>query len=263
LLQWDNTAAPMFARLNRLKTDAPGLTSQWQQEGVRFIERQWDWTGGGLVFELQSHPPLAVCQSFQWGWFYVQDPSTLLAVCELDPQPGETILDLCAAPGGKAALIAQRMQNRGRIIAQDNHPQRLDLVQENCSRLGIRCVETSCADAQSNPAPALLFDLILVDAPCSNTGVLRRRVDLRWRVTLMEIERLRVLQGAILAQAALRLKPGGTLVYSTCSLEPEENESVVGNFLSGHPGFKLHAQRQLLPFVEQVDGAYVARMVKL
>jgi 16S rRNA (cytosine967-C5)-methyltransferase len=263
LLQWNNTPAPIFARLNSLKTAVPGLASQWQQEGIRFIERQWDWTGGGLVFELQSHPPLAACQSFQRGGFYIQDPSTLLSVSQLDPQPQETILDLCAAPGGKAAFIAQRMQNRGRIIAQDNNPQRLRLVQENCARLGVTCVQTCCADAQNNPSPALLFDRILVDSPCSNTGVLRRRVDLRWRITPREIQRLRLLQGAILGQAALRLKPGGTLVYSTCSLESEENETVVRSFLSEHADFKLHAQRQLLPFLDQVDGAYVATFQKL
>ncbi len=263
LLQWNNTPAPIFARLNTLKTNAAALTAQWQQEGVQFLERQWEWTGGGLVFELQSHPPLAACQSFRRGWFYIQDPGTLLSVSELAPEPGETILDLCAAPGGKTTMIAQRMQNRGRIIAQDNQPQRLRMVEENCARLGVGSVETCCADAQSNPAPELLFDRILVDAPCSNTGVLRRRMDLRRRISLKEIERLPIRQGAILRQAAARLKPGGTLVYSTCSLEPEENETAIQTFLSEHSEFKLRSQRQLLPFVDHVDGAFVATMGKL
>jgi 16S rRNA (cytosine967-C5)-methyltransferase len=148
------------------------------------------------------------------------------------------------------------MENRGRIVARDNQPERLKLVRENCARLGITCVDFQ--DAGQAPP----FDRILVDAPCSNTGVLRRRVDLRWRIRPEEIERLRGAQRGLLEQAALQLKAGGTLVYSTCSLEPEENESVTSEFLQGHADFKLEGQRQLLPFVEGVDGAYVARMRK-
>jgi len=256
LLQWNNTPPPIYTRLNLLKTDFAALTAAWQQEGVDFVEQHWDWTGRNLMFELKSHPPLPQCNSFQRGFFYVQDPGTLLAVNELDAQPGENILDLCAAPGGKTAYIAQLMQNRGRIAARDNQPERLKLVRENCARLGITCVEFPDS---GQPPP---FDRILVDAPCSNTGVLRRRVDLRWRIKPGEIERLRQTQQALLEQAAPQLKAGGTLVYSTCSLEPEENESVTRDFLDGHADFKLERQRQLLPFADGVDGAYVARIRK-
>lgn len=256
LLQWNNTPPSVYARLNLLKADFATLSADWQQEGVDFVERQWDWTGSNLVFELKSHPPLPQSPSFQRGFFYVQDPGTLLAVNELDPQPGENILDLCAAPGGKTTYIAQRMHNRGRIAARDSQPERLKLVRENCTRLGITCVEFS----DSDPTPG--FDRILLDAPCSNTGVLRRRVDLRWRIKPGEIERLRQTQQALLEQAAPQLKPGGTLVYSTCSLEPEENESVTQDFLGRHGNFKLERQRQLLPFADGVDGAYVARLRK-
>jgi 16S rRNA (cytosine967-C5)-methyltransferase len=256
LLQWNNTPPPIYARLNLLKTDFAALAAAWRQEGVDFREQQWDWTGGNLMFELKSHPPLPQCKSFQRGFFYVQDPGTLLAVNELEARLGENILDLCAAPGGKTADIAQRMQNRGRIAARDNQPERLKLVRENCVRLGITCVEFQDS---SPPRP---FDRILVDAPCSNTGVMRRRVDLRWRIKPGELERLRQGQQALLEEAAPQLKAGGTLVYSTCSLEPEENESVARDFLEGHADFKLERQRQLLPFADGVDGAYVARLRK-
>ena len=188
LLQWNNTPPPIYARLNLLKTDFAALAPAWRQEGVEFMEQEWDWTGRNLIFELKSHPPLPQCNSFQRGFFYVQDPGTLLAVNELDAQPGENILDLCAAPGGKTAYIAQRMQNRGRIAARDNQPERLKLARENCARLGITCVEF-----QDSGTPSA-FDRILVDAPCSNTGVLRRRVDLRWRIKPAEIDRLRLAQ---------------------------------------------------------------------
>ena len=250
LLAWNNRPPPTYARLNTLKTDAARLAARWQEEGLEFKERHYDWTGPSMVFELRQHPPLPSLGSFQDGWFYVQDPSTLLAGRQLDPQPGQAILDLCAAPGGKTTHLAQLLGNRGRIAARDNQPARLERLEENCRRLGATCVEIS--------APPGQFDGILVDAPCSNTGVLRRRVDARWRIQPGEIARLSQSQSALLAQAALELKPGGVLVYSTCSLEPEENEQVARKFLEEHPSFQLENERQLLPFVEEVDGAYVA-----
>jgi 16S rRNA (cytosine967-C5)-methyltransferase len=255
LLEWNNSPPPVFARLNRLKTDYPGLADRWRKEGVEFEQRNYDWAEQDIVFELRSHPPLAECESFLDGLFYVQDPSTLLAVEQLSPQPGETILDLCAAPGGKTSFIAQQMGNRGRIIAHDIQPDRLKMVEENCHRLGVRCVQIVSA-----LETATQFDRILIDAPCSNTGVLRRRVDLRWRVQSAEIERLRKGQGALLAQAVPRLKRGGLVVYSTCSLEQEENEEVVKDFLGAHPQFQLEGHRQLVPFTDQVDGAYIAKL---
>ena len=260
LMDWNNTPPPTFARINSLRTDAAKLAERWKSEGVKFAARNWDWTGDGLVFQLDSHPPLAGLRSFREGLFYIQDPGTLLAVRELDPQPGESVLDSCAAPGGKTTFIAQLMQNRGRVTAQDIQADRLELIRENCTRLGVTCVEASVAPNALIPNPAKRFDRILVDAPCSNTGVMRRRVDLRWRIRPEEIERLRAAQLELLRQAAPRLKPGGTLVYSTCSLEPEENSGVVKQFLGEHAQFKLEKERELLPFADGVDGAYVAKM---
>jgi 16S rRNA (cytosine967-C5)-methyltransferase len=260
LLEWNNTPPIAFARLNRLRAAPEQLMTRWEAEGVRFVTRQFDWVPERAVFELSSAPPLAALPSFQQGLFYVQDPGTLLAVTKLDPQPGESVLDLCAAPGGKTTLIAQLMQNRGRIVARDNQPHRLKLIEENCARLGVSCVETALAVVPASPAVSpLLFDRVLVDAPCSNTGVMRRRVDLRWRLRPPELDRLRAGQLELLHQASLELKPGGTFVYSTCSLEPEENEEVAKEFLSAHPQFHLEDERTLLPFVEGVDGAYVAQ----
>lgn len=258
LLETNNTPPQTYARLNSLRADAAKLVAAWREEGVDYDFVTRDWTGENLAFELKSHPPLATLESFRQGWFYIQDPSTLLAVRELRPQTGESILDLCAAPGGKTTFIAQLMKNEGRIVAHDNVPDRLKLIQENIARLGVANVEvTSTLD----PRPAT-FDRILVDAPCSNTGVLRRRVDLRWRIQPDEITRLRATQLDLLQKSAGRLRPGGTLVYSTCSLEPEENSALVQEFLATQPGFKLERERQLLPFVDGVDGAYVARLVK-
>ncbi len=291
LLEWNNTPPKTYARVNALKftpgeaavppgtplppglppvppprlRDAGDLLTRWREENVEYDFFTRDWTGENLAFELKSHPSLARLGSLRDGWFYVQDPSTLLAPVMLDPEPGDSILDLCAAPGGKTTFLAQLIENQGRIVATDLDPERLKRVVENCARLGVTCVETRRSDGLTagggragEAAPS--FDKILVDAPCSNTGVLRRRVDLRWRIQATEIDRLHHAQLELLRQAAAKLKPGGVLVYSTCSLEPEENSGVVSQFLAGQPGFRLDGERQLLPFANGVDGAYAARL---
>ncbi len=289
LLEWNNTPPNIFARINTLRTDAGRLVELWRSEGVNYNLFRRNWLEENVVFELKSHPSLASLPSFQQGLFYVQDPGTLLAVRELDPRPGETILDFCAAPGGKTTYIAQLMQNRGRLVARDTNPFRLQRLRENCERLGVSGVETSVAggdevdawrrflsryDQQGaipnragseSRAPVQAeerFDRVLVDAPCSNTGVMRRRVDLRWRIRPEEIDRLRQVQHELLEDASVQTKPGGVLVYSTCSLEPEENGHVVKEYLANHPDFKLETERELFPFTDGVDGAYVARFIK-
>jgi 16S rRNA (cytosine967-C5)-methyltransferase len=275
LLEWNNTPPKVFARLNTLRTTAHALIQRWQAEGVRFQARAWDWTGPDLVFELESPPPLNELPSFREGWFYVQDPSTLLAARLLDPQPGEHVLDLCAAPGGKTTFLAQLMENQGRVVAADLAPQRLEQVRQNCARLGVSSVEVVATPAVAPalpPAPhhgwpAALgpsrFDRVLVDAPCSNTGVLRRRLEARWRLRPEELHRLQQTQLNLLRQAVEYVRPGGVLVYSTCSLEPEENHQVAAAFVKERPDLLLESERELLPFTDGVDGAYVARFRRL
>ncbi len=304
LLEWNNTPPKTFARVNALKfcsdtdvspvsssapkpvlpmkhigatpaprpRDAGDLLTRWREENVEYDFFTRDWTGENLAFELKAHPPLHSLPSFRDGWFYLQDPGTLLAPAMLGAQPGETILDLCAAPGGKTTFIAQLMNNEGRIVANDLDSNRLKLVRENCARLGVTCVQMMESPPRpvgvqaSACAPDTLkrelqqFDRILIDAPCSNTGVMRRRVDLRWRISPEEISRLQKTQLELLNDAVTMLKPGGVLVYSTCSLEPEENTEVVTKFLAANTSFKLETERQLLPFADGVDGAYVAKL---
>jgi len=261
LMDWNNTPPKTFARVNTLKTDAGKLLPQWRDEDVEYDFVRHDWVEENLVFELKSHPPLRRLPSFQQGLFYVQDPSTLLAVRELDPQPAEAVLDLCAAPGGKLTFMAQRVRNEGRLVAHDLTAERLQLLRENCARLGVTCVRAVLPSALNTP-PATLYDRVLIDAPCSNTGAMRRRVDLRWRIRPEEIGRLRAMQMGLLRQGASHLRPGGTLVYSTCSLESEENGEVISEFLGAQSDVKLEAERALLPFVDGADGAYVARLVR-
>lgn len=260
LLERNNLPPKTYARVNSLKTDAGKLLEKWREEGVEYDFLRRDWLDENLVFELNSHPPLVSLKSFQDGWFYVQDPSTLLAPLVLAPRPGEVILDLCAAPGGKTTFMAQLAGNQCKIVASDIFEGRLNLIEENCARLGVTCVEmieNSKFKIQNSK-----FDGILLDAPCSNSGVMRRRVDLRWRISPEEISRLKQEQLELLAFAATRLKPGGRIVYSTCSLEPDENSDVVEEFLGGHKDFKLESQKELSPFADDVDGAFVARMIR-
>lgn len=273
LMTWNNTPPRTFARVNTLKADPGKLIEQWRDENVEYDFIRRAWFDDNVVFELKAFPPLHRLDSFRQGFFYVQDPGTLLAVRELAPAPGESILDLCAAPGGKLTYIAQLMRNEGALVAHDTAVDRVRLIAENCERLGVTCVRMLSSGPAGLAAPPVAaspaggdlpkqFDKILVDAPCSNTGVMRRRIDLRWRVRPAELERLRRGQLALLQEAAGLLKPVGSLVYSTCSLEPEENEAVVKQFLETHGDFSLESQRELTPFADGVDGAYVARLLR-
>jgi 16S rRNA (cytosine967-C5)-methyltransferase len=261
LLEWNNSPAKVFARLNSLKVEPGKLLEFWRSDNVTYNFVFKDWLEENLMFEFKSHPPIEEMRSFKNGFFYVQDPSTLFAVDLLAPKPGERVLDLCAAPGGKTTYIAQRMKNEGQLVATDSSPDRLELLEENCDRLGVKCVEIAPLTS-INPQISTPFDRVLVDAPCSNTGVLRRRVDLRWRAKPEEIERLRKEQLELLHRAAEFVKPGGVLVYSTCSLEPEENAGVVEEFLKRNTAFSLDESGDVLPFRDGFDGAYAARLAK-
>jgi 16S rRNA (cytosine967-C5)-methyltransferase len=261
LLEWNNTPAKVFARANSLLVEPGKLLEFWRSDNVSYNFVFKDWLEENLVFEFKTHPPIEEMRSFKNGFFYVQDPSTLFAVDLLAPKPGERVLDLCAAPGGKTTYIAQRMKNEGKLVASDSSSDRLELLKENCDRLGVTCVEIAPLSSL-NSQISTPFDRVLVDAPCSNSGVLRRRVDLRWRVKPEEIERLRKEQLELLQRAAGFVKPGGVLVYSTCSLEPEENGGLVEEFLKSNADFTLDESSDVLPFRDGFDGAYAARLVR-
>ena len=200
------------------------------------------------------------------GAFIVQDPATALAVELLDVHPGLSVLDFCAAPGGKTIQIAWRLtptvpnvptvpQSPSRLIAQEVNPARLRRLRANLARLHLDWVKT-IGSAEDDLAALGPFDRVLVDAPCSNTGVLRRRPDARWRWTEERLKDLVAQQDAILSAAAAHVAPGGRLVYSTCSNEPEENSGQAAAFLARHPGFELVREVESVPFESGEDGAY-------
>ncbi|MDD4098779.1 MAG: RsmB/NOP family class I SAM-dependent RNA methyltransferase [Lentisphaeria bacterium] len=191
--------------------------------------------------------------------FYIQDPSTLLAPALLAVQPGEHVADLCAAPGGKAVLLAEALRGQGALRCFDRAATKLDRLRGNLAAFGN--VTVTAADATDDILPAAAMDAILLDVPCTNTGVIRRRPDARWSFSNAKLHELAAIQKAILAAAAPAVRPGGRLVYSTCSLEPEENRLQVEAFLTGHPEFRCAAQRLIIPAAGH-DGAYAALLVR-
>ncbi|MCX7818990.1 MAG: 16S rRNA (cytosine(967)-C(5))-methyltransferase RsmB [Kiritimatiellae bacterium] len=262
LCEWNNQPARVCVRLRPGAPPVEHYVAQLRERGCtaephpyapdRFVE-----LGHGIR---PASLPL-----FQEGLIYLQDPSTTVAPELLAPQPGETVLDACAAPGGKTALLAERMNGRGRLIALELHEDRLDRLRENLQRLHLERVEIVRADAATwtpGPDQPAQFDAILLDAPCTNTGVIRRRPDARWTFSPERLERLCRLQAALLDALAPRVRGGGRLVYSTCSLEPEENNRQIVAFLGRRPDFVLVAERLLVPTDTATDGAYAALLVR-
>ena len=251
LTDWNNLPAPVLLRANTLKTTrgkllaaVPGAEPHpFHPLALRTPRIPDDWLAGGLC--------------------YVQDPSTLVACDMLEPLSTDTVLDACAAPGGKTTYLAALMQNEGRILACDLWESRVARLLENCQRLGVRNVRAVVLDTmkESPHLPPRSFDRILVDAPCSNTGVIRRRVDVRWRLSDEDFLRMPAQQLALLRRCAALLKPGGALVYSTCSLEPEENENVANEAIRTIPGLRLQSTRHIRPWMEGVDGAFCAKFI--
>ncbi len=177
-------------------------------------------------------------KAFQKGMFHVQDLSSQLCCAILAPKAGETVLDLCAAPGGKSFTLAQHMEDRGRLLAFDLHDHRVQLIEDGAKRLGLTCIEARTGDASVHDPTIPQADRILCDVPCSGYGVIRRKPEIRFK-PLEEVQALPALQYAILENAAGYLKAGGTLVYSTCTVLQAENEAVVNRFLEAHPDFRL------------------------
>jgi 16S rRNA (cytosine967-C5)-methyltransferase len=236
---------PLTLRTNTLKVTREGLLELLAQGGVQAQATVFSPFG---IRILTPTPPLSL-PGFREGLFTVQDESSQLATLFLSPLPGETILDLCAAPGGKATHLAQLMENRGSILACDRDDGKLRLVRDAALRLGISIIETRKIDA-SGPLSGLgarLFDRILLDAPCSGLGVLRRNPEAKWRLTPEDPPRMAMLQGAILRGAADRLVDGGVLLYSTCSTSMEENERLINDFVSERDDFMVEDLQKIFP----------------
>lgn len=252
LLEANNRPAPLCIRTNTLRVTREELRASLESEGVSAKNTNYSPTG----LEIIASPPLRSLSAYGKGWFMVQDQAAQLVSMMLAPKPGEIVLDACAAPGGKATHLAELMKSRGSLIALDVDPVRLERVRENSERLGITIISPVQGDAARYDREK--FDKILIDAPCSGLGVLRRHPDGRWTKSERTIEERRKLQLQILENCARLLKPGGALVYATCTTEPEENEDVIIRFLAGKgQGFMVDDPRPFLPqaAVQLVDKA--------
>ena len=246
MMEWDNLPASTYFRVNPLAPAPETLPGEPVENAPGF-------------YKLEGSLPTALLAA---GSVYIQDPATRHSVELLAPQPGERILDACAAPGGKAFLIAAALGSAENLVCTDSNEKRLPRLEENLERLHAGKASIAVHD-WTQPAPAKWhnsFDGILLDVPCSNTGVIRRRVDVRWRLQAPDIDKIAMTQRKILENAIVCLKPGGRIVYSTCSIEHTENLGLVEAFIADHPELELVATRDALPFRDQTDGAFAARI---
>ncbi len=271
LLRANNKKPSMTLRVNKLKTDAEELAGL-----LRKVELDYQISNYlPNFFKLSKLTNIQDWEYFAKGYFTIQDESTAFACNILDIQPGMRVLDLCAAPGGKTAYLAELMENSGELVALDKFESRLKILNRNLKRLGVENANTIAVDALEYQDEKL-FDRVLVDAPCSGLGTLTKKPDIKWKKDLLDIRKLTGTQLALLEKGAELLKPGGVVVYSTCTLEPEENIEIINAFLQKHENFELVSLKGMLPDdlveesgtlqtfpnVHQMDGAFAAKIIK-
>ncbi|GGL44359.1 16S rRNA (cytosine(967)-C(5))-methyltransferase RsmB [Sporolactobacillus putidus] len=274
-----NLAPHTFIRANRLKISRQALAQRLAKEGVRT-------SPGELSHEclrVEEGQPAAT-EAYKEGLLTIQDESSMLVADALAPAPGMAVLDACAAPGGKTAHLAERMENSGKIVALDLHEQRTKLIDAAAARLGISIIETRAMDARNALGiyGKASFDRVLLDAPCSGLGVIRRKPEIKWEKTFADTERLASIQQSILEAAAPLVRPGGWLVYSTCTINRAENDDLLNRFLSEHDDFYWEpvffsrfpaviqncrlaphtSMVQLLPFQFGTDGFFIGCLKK-
>ncbi len=273
-LKSNNEAAPLTVRINTLKTDKEGLANALKNEGFETMPAKH--IDSALTIDNPSS--LAKMEAFVKGLFQVQDESSMMVGKVLDPKPGEFVVDVCSAPGGKATHIAEIMENRGQVVARDIHEHKIRLINEAARRLGIDIIETEVFDASEQDTKLIgKADRVLVDAPCTGLGIIRRKPDIKWTRTINDLNEIVKLQKKILSVSSKYVKPGGVLVYSTCTIEPQENEELVKEFLKDNEDYSLEdiselipdglakdtakgGYIQLYPNIDGIDGFFISRM---
>ena len=271
LLMFNNEKPYLTLRINGLKTKPEEFKTLLENVNLKYHQG----TYLPEFFKLLNLTNITAWEYYAKGYFNIQDESAGLACRLLDVQEGLRVLDMCAAPGGKTAYIAALMHSRGEVVALDRFESRLKLLQKNMDRLNVDCVRITVADALEYKSIA--FDRVLVDVPCSGSGTLSKKPDIKWKKDLFDIRNLNVLQLKLLSKAATLVKPGGVVVYSTCSIEPEENFEIIKKFLDGNPNFRFESAKgkfpdeiidengciQTLPHIHKMDGAFAAKLVKV
>lgn len=273
LCQWMNQTPTIDLRVNLLRATITEVETAFQDSNIEYEKL----TLPQALRLIGSNGAIQNLPGYEQGWWSVQDSSAQLVAYLLDPQPGEVIIDACAAPGGKTTHIAELMRDNGKIWACDRTASRLRKLEENAHRLQLKSIEILTGDSRSFSQFINTADRVLVDAPCSGLGTLHRHADARWRQTPKSVEELAVLQGELLSNTAEYVKPGGVLVYATCTLHPLENEAVIESFLVANPDWEIEAPfpnsflnkyimpqgwLKVVPHQHNMDGFFMTRLRK-
>ncbi len=259
LFKENQNAHSLHIRVNTLKTDKTKLSDILAKEGLLCEDCELSESSLFVKGKLNVEKSKA----YKDGLYSLQNISSQKTVKILDPKPSETVIDMCAAPGGKSCAIAERMGNNGKVLAFDIFDHKIDLIKASAKRLGIDIIEAKVMDSSKKNDNLLKFaDRVLADVPCSGLGVLHKKPDIKWSRCEEEINELCKIQAEILENAALYVKDGGVLVYSTCTILPEENRLQIEEFLKNHKEFKKEYEEQILTSVYGESGFYICKMVK-
>ena len=260
MLQDFQKEKPTTIRCNLNVTTKEELVRSLGEEGVRVEEHPYL----SYALKISGYDYLADLKSFQEGWFYVQDISSMLVAEIAAPKEGDRVIDVCAAPGGKALHVSELLRGSGHVEARDLTDYKVNLIRENIERSGMTNMEAVRWDATVLDEGAIeTADIVIADLPCSGLGVLGKKTDLKYKMTEQMQSDLVVLQRDILSKVKAYVKPGGTLVYSTCTIHEAENEGNVEWFLNENTEFELESSRQLLPGVHESDGFFIAKFKKV
>ncbi len=269
ICEYNNSIPSITIRVNTLKITPQELTTIFDEQNIEYSKSEFL----DECLNIKHKGNITQLPGFKEGYWIVQGESSCIVSKVLSPKEDSKILDLCAAPGGKTTHLASLINNKGSIKAVDINKSRIKRIKENCERLGVNCVDVEVADGAKYQTDEK-FDYILIDAPCSNTGVFSKRLDAKWNKSQQDIKNLSELQFKILDHAKNLLSPNGVLVYSTCSIEPEENIEVVEKFIANNPDFiidninsylpdKLKSKEkylQILPSRYNIDGFFICRI---
>lgn len=269
LLTANNSICPVYSQVNTLKANATEVESELEREGFLFKKHPWK----DKCFELQPNGELEHMSVFREGKLQVQDIAARLAVEVAKPSPGMSVIDTCAAPGGKSFAAAMMMENNGKILSCDIYSQKLKEMEKTAKRLGVSIVETCKADAAVfNPQLEHKFDIVIADVPCSGIGVIRKKPEIRYK-SEAEISAMPEIQRKIISNVSRYVKPNGVLLYSTCTLMKSENEEIVEDFVSGNKNFSFEpfaipcmsvvaekGMLTLLPHIYGTDGFFICKL---
>ncbi len=271
LMEYNNQRPYIAVRVNALKSSVEEIKDIFDKHNIEYKENKY------LKNTLLLFSPkydLTASDLFKTGKITIQDPSATLAATLAEPHPGWNVVDLCAAPGGKSYILAEQMLDEGKIIALDKHESKMNFIKDGAERLGFTCIKAETGDAVEFKAEGK-FDLVFADVPCSGLGTLSKKPDIKWKKEPDDLIVIQKIQRDILKNASTLVKDGGVLIYSTCTIEPEENEDNIEWFLKQFPEFELEEAEmylsdevcsdgfmKIVPHIHKMDGAFAARLIK-